>query len=120
MKSIIFYSALCCAMFFATQGNAQPSEKKVETEEFTVHGECGMCQQRIEKAAMSAKGVIMAKWDRTTQLLSVTYRPRAVDLDTVKEKVAASGHDTEELKADQSVYAALPNCCRYRDGVEAH
>ena len=43
--------------------HAQEKPKKNAKTEFTVVGNCDACQKRIEKAALSVKGVKMAKWD---------------------------------------------------------
>ncbi|MEY3194639.1 MAG: hypothetical protein RIQ78_736, partial [Bacteroidota bacterium] len=42
------------------------------TAKFKVYGNCGMCEQRIEKAA-SIKGVKSADWDVDTKILSITF-----------------------------------------------
>jgi Cu(I)/Ag(I) efflux system membrane fusion protein len=35
-------------------------------------------------------------------------------MEIVGKKLAAAGHDTEKLKADDKAYSALPSCCKYR------
>lgn len=34
-------------------------------------------------------------------------------INTVSEKIAAAGHDTQFNKASEEVYSALPGCCQY-------
>ncbi|MEA3460373.1 MAG: TonB-dependent receptor [Bacteroidota bacterium] len=80
-----------------------------------VNGLCGMCETRIEKAALKIRGVNTASWDAETRMLSLS-----VDPDKFKEKklhynIASVGHDTRELLAPDPVYEALPMCCKYRD-----
>jgi TonB dependent receptor-like, beta-barrel/CarboxypepD_reg-like domain len=79
-----------------------------------VNGACGMCLTRIEKAAMTVKGVHSASWDKETHQL-------ALSIDSVKfkgrklhYKMASVGHDTREILAPDPVYDALPQCCKYR------
>lgn len=98
---------------------AQDRPKKLETVTFEVSGVCGMCEQRIEQAAL-IKGVKFADWDRTTQMIKVIYKTKKVDLATIQAAITAVGHDVGELKASNDVYSTLPGCCSYRDGAEVH
>ncbi len=77
-----------------------------------VAGNCGMCQERIEEAALSVEGVTSAKWDKDTKMLHLNYGGKAT-VDAVEKAIAAVGHDTEHHKADDSVYDKLPGCCHY-------
>ncbi|WP_294079970.1 efflux RND transporter periplasmic adaptor subunit [Proteiniphilum sp. UBA5384] len=81
----------------------------------TVQGLCEMCKDRIEKTAMSVKGVSSASWDGTTKQLHLNFDPQQTDLDKISQAVAKAGHDTDKHKADQKVYDALPACCKYRE-----
>ena len=85
---------------------------------FTVYGNCGMCKKRIEKAALSVDGVKEANWDVETKVLSVkfsdiTFGENNYSINTVSEKIAAVGHDTQFNKASKDDYNALPGCCQY-------
>jgi copper chaperone CopZ len=91
------------------------SAQEVKTEKFKVYGNCGMCENRIEKAASALDGVSKADWDKETQMLEITFDDRKVKVDDVHQAVAKAGHDTEKVKADDEVYNALPACCLYRE-----
>ncbi|HEY0750075.1 MAG TPA: carboxypeptidase-like regulatory domain-containing protein, partial [Chitinophagaceae bacterium] len=84
------------------------------TVSFKVSGLCGMCKQRIEKAA-NLKGVESAKWSAADQLLTVKYNSGKATIDQLHQAVANAGHDTELKKANDEVYKNLPDCCLYRD-----
>jgi len=86
----------------------------VKTTEFFVNGACGMCKDRIEKAALSVKGVQEAAWEQESKMLKLTYKP-GLDLLNVHRAIAKVGHDTEKIEAEDSVYNSLPACCLYRD-----
>ena len=77
-----------------------------------VFGNCGMCENRIEKAANSVDGVTEASWDKGTQMLTVSLADNA-DAMAVHKAVAEAGHDTEKVKAAKTKYADLPGCCKY-------
>jgi copper chaperone CopZ len=114
MKRIMILSfiLLFTAVLFA-------QDKEVSEAEFKVFGNCGMCKSRIEKT-LKIKGVKLAKWDKKTKMLKVAYIESEITLDSIKQKIAAVGHDTEEFKAPDSVYEKLPACCLYRSGENTH
>jgi copper chaperone CopZ len=119
----ISYALLVFSLcLFAIDAEAQTKPvklKKIETAEFSVQGVCGMCQERIEKAAL-IKGVKLVEWDKDTQKVKVIYATKKVEIDDVHKAIAGVGHDTELVKAEDEAYAKLPDCCAYRDGVEVH
>jgi Cu(I)/Ag(I) efflux system membrane fusion protein len=43
-----------------------------------------------------------------------------ISLDSLQQRIAAVGHDTEKYKAADSVYAELPSCCLYRGTEKSH
>jgi membrane fusion protein, copper/silver efflux system len=94
------------------QEAVQPSEQSVI--HFQVSGSCDMCKERIEKAAMSVKGVSKAIWDVQTKEIQVTLNGQDTGVDDIHKAIARAGHDTEKIKADDAVYSALPECCLYR------
>ena len=122
MKKSIFSFALLVsviAFFTCSGGNAikqsQEGEQIAQLQEtsFKVYGVCGMCKNRIEKAANAVDGVQSAEWDQENNILSFSYDENKVKLDDVHKKIAAVGHDTEKEKATDDVYNALPACCQY-------
>lgn len=88
------------------------------TSAFSVTGVCGMCKARIEKAA-GGTGLTSAVWEASTQQLTLTYNAK-YDVEAAKQRILAAGHDVDNLSAPQEAYDKLPNCCRYRDGVNVH
>jgi len=96
----------------------QEEKEELVNATFTVYGNCGMCKKRIEKAALSVDGVKEANWDVETKVLSVkfsdiTFGENNYSINTVSEKIAAVGHDTQFNKASKDDYNALPGCCQY-------
>lgn len=79
----------------------------------TVSGNCDMCKERIEKAALNVIGVESASWDVTTEELTVSYADGLFSIDEMYEAIAAVGHDTEKSLADDEIYHDLPACCKY-------
>ena len=96
-----------------TSTNSKMDMAATKTETLKVSGNCDMCKARIEKAAKIA-GVSKAEWNKETKLLAVTYDPAKTNVDAIGKKVAAAGHDTEKIKAEDKAYDKLPSCCKYR------
>ncbi len=92
---------------------------KNQTAFIEVAGNCGMCKQRIERAAL-IKGVKLAQWDKNQQSVKVIFSSRKTSVETIEKAIAASGHDTKTCSAPDAVYSELPGCCQYRDGINVH
>lgn len=112
-------SIITVLFFVSTISLSAQTEPKVKTIEFEVSGVCGMCKDRIENAAL-VKGVKFAEWNKQTQKLKVVYSTKKVAELDIHKAIAQHGHDTPKAKAKDEVYAKLPGCCQYRDGVKVH
>ena len=93
--------------------SASAQTKNVKTN-IKVYGNCAMCKKRIE-TALDTKGVKQAIWDTKTKELQVVYASSKITEQEIHQLVAAVGHDTDKVKANDEVYAELPFCCLYRD-----
>ncbi len=102
---------LVAGLFLITSFSVSAQEVKIE--KFKVYGNCGMCENRIEKAASGLDGVTKADWDQETLMLEVTFNKEKLKIDDIHQAIADVGHDTEKVKADDEVYNALPGCCKY-------
>jgi len=85
-----------------------------EAKTLSVKGNCDMCKARIEKAALKSKGVEMANWNKETQALTVLLDVSTNNIEDLHLAIAKAGHDTNQAKADNMSYAALPDCCKYK------
>ncbi|WP_310992488.1 heavy-metal-associated domain-containing protein [Aequorivita marina] len=107
-KAIVIISVLLMgSLGFAQNRNARASVE--------VDGVCGMCKERIEKASIQAKGVKSAIWNVDTHELKLIYNERKTDLTTIQQSIADSGHDTQDITAEDAVYEGIDPCCKYRD-----
>jgi copper chaperone CopZ len=124
MKNIVsilsFIAILVCsnALTAQTVKSTQKSVTPPVTETLKVSGNCGMCKNRIEKAAYGVKGIESAKWDVKEQLLTVIFDSNKTTKEAIAKRVAAAGHDVEIVKAADKSYAKLPECCQYRSGAK--
>lgn len=94
--------------------------QKASSISFEVAGSCGMCKQRIEKAA-KIKGVSEASWDVASHKATVKFDSKTTNAQAIKQAIADAGHDTDEIKAKDEVYEKLHECCLYDrlDGAKA-
>lgn len=84
-----------------------------KTEKIDVRGNCGMCENRIEKTALAIDGVSKAEWDKETEKLEVVFDETKTNVDKIEIAIAKVGHDTKNHKATTEVYDKLPACCKY-------
>jgi periplasmic mercuric ion binding protein len=108
---------LVLALAACSISSAQDST--VQEAQIKVFGNCGMCKTRIEKA-VAIKEVKYAKWNKSTKILRIAFRSPGITLDSLEQRIAAVGHDTEKFKAPDDVYASLPACCLYRNSDATH
>jgi Cu(I)/Ag(I) efflux system membrane fusion protein len=103
--------------------SAESKENKPDVEQtskisFTVSGNCDLCKERIEKSALSVAGVSNASWNVGTKKITVAFNKIKTTKMKIEKAIAASGHDTEDIKAGDAAYNALPACCKYRSKSE--
>ena len=94
-------------------GNTQESNDSLTKAELKVYGNCGMCEKTIEGSLNGQDGIGNADWDKETKMITVTYDPKKMDENKIKEKIAGVGYDTDSHRSEQSVYNNLPGCCQY-------
>jgi hypothetical protein len=114
MKQLLLAVSLLCAAVGVIAQDHSVTETTIR-----VYGNCGQCKTRIEKG-LAIKEVTYAKWDKRTKLLSLAYDSSAITLDSLEQRIAFVGHDTDRFTAPDSVYSRLPACCLFRDGENTH
>lgn len=89
-------------------------------EKFKVFGNCGTCENKIEKAANGLEGVVSADWNKETKEMVVEFDEAKTSLLDIHKAIAGVGYDTDKVKAEDDVYDKLPGCCQYdRSGEES-
>lgn len=103
-----------------TDLSAQSADvKSTQTISFKVYGVCGDCKERIESAAMDAKGVKKAEWDKQTDML-VLVGSSKMDKMKVAKAVSKAGYKSELAEPDKKGYSKLPECCQYTEDKKKH
>ncbi|PCJ81997.1 MAG: hypothetical protein COA49_03265 [Bacteroidetes bacterium] len=81
---------------------------------FSVRGNCGMCEEKIE-AAYDVKGIVSADYDLEHEEMHVVYKTKYFNCIMCVQRLAANvGYDTQDVKANDDVYNELADCCKYR------
>ena len=125
MKNLIIFClmAFLSPVLMAQESPIQPAapvvkkktavvSEKLETAEFMVLGNCGMCEKVIEKAALGA-GASVAEWDVKADMLKVSFPAKKTSTDAIQKAVAQAGYDNAGYKADDEAYNKLHGCCKY-------
>lgn len=116
MTKYILSIILLVGLFSTTYGqeiSTDESVDKIESETFTVYGNCGMCKRTIENSVKGATGVSEAIWDIDSREMKVSFDSKILSLDDIKQKIADVGYDTVTHRAKVDVYNNLPGCCQY-------
>ena len=84
-----------------------------------VFGNCTSCKERIEEA-LDVPGIKSAEWNIDTKELKLVYNSDKISIDQIHQIIAKAGHDTEKVKAPDSIYSKLPECCLFRENPNTH
>ncbi|UOB18704.1 heavy-metal-associated domain-containing protein [Abyssalbus ytuae] len=91
------------------------AQEKLEEDinSIVVKGNCEMCKQRIEKAALSVTGVSSAIWELESHILYYEFDENMTSEAEIKKAISKAGHVAQDLVADEEAYKNLPRCCKY-------
>jgi Cu(I)/Ag(I) efflux system membrane fusion protein len=107
------FSLLIMAFIIPSCSTVKTAKGQKITTSFEVSGNCDMCKQRIE-SVLDKKGIYKAYYDLENHRLFIEYNSAAFSELQIHNMIAAVGHDTDKVKADDLVYENLPGCCKYR------
>ncbi len=118
MKTIKIFFTIAIMLASVLFTKAQVYNYKLDgpfavTKTIKVNGICEMCKHRIETAVKNQPGVWSTYWNVDSKILVVKYDRATVYQKKIEQRIAAFGCDTENLKASDKLYAALPDCCHY-------
>lgn len=99
--------------------SAQSSKKdKVVTIESSI--QCGMCTNRLDKMFSDYWAVKDVDYDLENQTVTVTYNPKKTNVDEIRERIAATGYDADDVDAKVDAYMDLPKCCQKGSAKQHH
>jgi hypothetical protein len=99
------------ALLFTLTG-CEAKIKHAKTESYKVWGNCGMCQETIEKA-VKQKNTAKGTWDENTKIVILTYDSTKTNADVILKRIALVGYDNDKFIAPDEAYNKRPQCCQY-------
>ena len=85
MKRHILSILLLSFLLISPQSYSKKIKWKKET--VAVSGNCNMCKNKIEEAALAVEGVKSAKWNSTKEELKLKFDPAKANLENILKKV---------------------------------
>ena len=73
---------------------------------------CDSCEPRIVNALKATPGVKSASLKLDNETILVNYDPDKVDANKIRQVIASTGFDADDVKADPAGYDALDDCCK--------
>ncbi|MCB0623459.1 MAG: cation transporter, partial [Saprospiraceae bacterium] len=95
MKNIFLTWSVFLTLLSGPSGWAQDTSHSLT---IFVDGVCGMCEERIEAAALQLAGVETASWEAGSRLLTVVLSDPDFDEMQLHYAVSGIGHDTRKLR----------------------
>lgn len=77
-----------------------------------VYGNCEVCKDRIEKAALSISGVDTANWNISDNKLLLSFNHKSTSLDEISEVISQAGYRTNLHGVDRDFQEHIPDCCK--------
>ncbi len=105
-KSVVFIFILTLT-FGAWSQNVNSSTIVIQT-----NGVCQTCHDIMKKNIPYFKGVTDFSYDNATSKVTVTYNPKKITPDDIRNGIAKLGYNADHVKADPKAREKLPACCK--------
>lgn len=112
MKQVLVL--VVATLFISTGVSAQ--KNKLEEVKIITSAVCDMCKERIENGLYSQKGIVEAKLDVATKIVTIKFRSSKTNVETLRKYISGIGYNADEIVADKTAYDKLPGCCQL-DGM---
>jgi len=110
-KLLTLFCLLSCSCYGFAQSKTQ--QAVIKTAIYCDHClKCESCGDRLENAIYALKGVKRVEIADKKNEVKVIYQPARVNLDQIRQSIARSGFDADEVKADPAAVEKLDDCCR--------
>ncbi len=103
MRNLFLFVAL-----FGFLAMAAPPKKIV----IQTNAMCGMCETNIETSLMAIEGVKKADLDLVTKKVKIKFDDKLVDIATLRQAIANTGYDADDVPARPKAQEALAACCK--------
>ncbi len=103
MRNLFLFVAL-----FGFLAMAAPPKKIV----IQTNAICGMCKTNIESSLAALAGVKSAELDLVTKKVKIKYDQEVLDPATLRQAIANTGYDADDVPARPKAQEALAACCK--------
>jgi copper chaperone CopZ len=73
---------------------------------------CESCKARVENKVYELKGIRSVEMNPKSETILVIYNPKFITAQKIKEQVASTGYDADDVKATQEQINGLDDCCK--------
>ena len=108
MKKFLMFTAF----FLLSVGLNAQAKKPITVKINTPTVQCEKCKNRIEEYLEYEEGITKVTVDYKQKKTTVTYYADRTNLENIKEAIANTGYDAEDIKAAIDAYYKLPKCCK--------
>jgi hypothetical protein len=114
----ISITAFCMALFCLTTTLTITAQKTVTTEIKTKiycsHcNQCETCGLKFDQELYQLKG--LKSFTVVGNTIQVSYNPKKISLDKIRECIANCGYDADDVKATEKGLSSLDGCCKKPD-----
>lgn len=74
--------------------------------------DCESCEHRIVSALKGTDGVKSASLTLENETVLVGFDPKKIDENQIRQVIAKTGFDADNVQADPASYDALDDCCK--------
>ncbi|GAA4439741.1 hypothetical protein GCM10023091_22390 [Ravibacter arvi] len=100
---------------FAYSADNDSKEVKIKTS-----AKCKMCKSRLERNLGLSKGIESANLNLDDKVMTVKYNPKRTSEEKIREVIAKTGYQADEIPAVESAHDKLPKCCRRTAEEHSH
>lgn len=114
-KRISFLAAIVITLFFAGNISAQKTvTAKIQTKVYCSHcSQCETCGLRFDTEMYKLTG--LKNFTIVGNVITVSYNPKKLTIDKIRECIANCGYDADDVKATEAGLNSLDGCCRKPD-----
>lgn len=114
IASLLIALFLTAGLLNAGPGN-DTKEVKIKTS-----AKCKMCKSRLERNLGLSKGVEEASLNLDDKVMTVKYNPKRTSEEKIRETIAKTGYQADDLPAVESAHDKLPKCCQRTSEAHPH
>ena len=93
---------------------AQTKTVEIKTKIYCSHcTQCETCGQRFDTELFKLKG--LKAYSITGNVIKISYNPKKIDLDKIRQCIANCGYDADDIKATEAGLNSLDGCCRKQE-----